>query len=77
MLCTRHKTFFSRRKIPLVKMAVKLLYTKIPNSEKITAAQRTLGKKSNKILATKVITDFLALVLTTYLCSNLLKYLYD
>ena len=40
------------------------LYTNIPNSEGIAATKKTLDKETNKTIATKVITTFLANTLT-------------
>ena len=43
---------------------MKALYTSIPNSEDITAVKRAYDKYQQKTVATKVLTIFLALILT-------------
>ena len=48
----------------LVKMDVKSLYTDIPNSEGIVAVKNVNDNYPKKSIATKVITTFLALILT-------------
>ena len=45
-------------------MDVKALYTSIPNNEGIAAVQRKQDNYTKKTVATKVITTFLALILT-------------
>ena len=48
----------------LVTMDVRSLYTNIPNAEGISAVTRAFDNYSNKTTTTKVITTFLALILT-------------
>ena len=48
----------------LVTMDVRSLYTNIPNAEGISAIKRTFGNYSKKTTSIKVITTFLALILT-------------
>ena len=48
----------------LVTMDVKSLYTSIPNKEGITSAQKKYDRYLKKTIPTKVITTFLALILT-------------
>ena len=48
----------------LVSLDVKALYTRIPNSEGIAAVKRAYDKYQQKTVATKVLTTFLALILT-------------
>ena len=48
----------------LVSLDMKALYTSIPNSECIAAVKRTYDKYQQKTVATKVLTTFLALILT-------------
>ena len=48
----------------LVTMDVRSLYTNIPNAERISAVTRAFDNYSNKTTTTKVITTFLALILT-------------
>ena len=50
----------------LVSLVVKSLYTNIPNAEGIKSVKRSLGKYSKQTASTKVITTFLALILTLY-----------
>ena len=45
-------------------MDVKSIYISIPNSERIAVAKTALDKKSNKTVAMKFITIYLALILT-------------
>ena len=45
-------------------MDVKSLYTNIPNSEGIAAVKNAYDNYPKKLIATKVITTFLALILT-------------
>ena len=45
-------------------MDVRPLYKYIPNAEGISAVQRAFGNYSKKATSTKVITTFLALILT-------------
>ena len=45
-------------------MDVKALYTNIPNNESIAAVKRKHDNYTKKTVATKVITTFLALILT-------------
>ena len=48
----------------LVSVDVKSLYTNIPNVEGIKSVKTSLGKYSKRTVSTKVITTFLALILT-------------
>ena len=48
----------------LVSLDVKALYTSIPNSKGIAAVKRAYDKYQQKTVATKVLTTFLALILT-------------
>ena len=48
----------------LVSLDVKALYTSIPNSEDIAAVKRAHDKYQQKTVAIKVLTTFLALILT-------------
>ena len=48
----------------LISLDVKAVYTSIPNSEGITALKRAYDKYQQKTVATKVLTTFLALILT-------------
>ena len=48
----------------LVSLDVKALYTSIPNSEGIAAVKKAYDKYQQKTVATKVLTTFLALILT-------------
>ena len=48
----------------LLTMDVRSLYTNIPNAEGLSAVKRTFENYSKKITSTKVITMFLALILT-------------
>ena len=48
----------------LVSLDVKALYTSIPNPECIAAVKRAYDKYQQKTIATKVLTTFLALILT-------------
>ena len=48
----------------LVSVDVKSLYTNIPNSEGMKAVKMSLEKYSKRTASTKVITTFLALILT-------------
>ena len=48
----------------LVTMDVKSLYTNIPNNQGIAAVKNAYDKYQNKTVTTKVITTFLALILT-------------
>ena len=48
----------------LVTMDVRSLYTNIPNAEGISAVKRAFDNYSKKTISTKVITTFLALILT-------------
>ena len=48
----------------LVSLHVKALYTSIPNSESIAALKTAYDKYQQKTVATKVLTTFLALILT-------------
>ena len=52
------------KKSYLVTMDVRLLYTNIPNAEGISAVKRAFGNYSKKTTSTKVITTFLALIIT-------------
>ena len=45
-------------------MDVRSLYTNIPNAEGISAVKRAFDNYSKKTTSTKVITTFLALILT-------------
>ena len=45
-------------------MDVRSLYTNIPNAEGLSAVKRAFENYSKKITSTKVITRFLALILT-------------
>ena len=53
-----------RKKSYLLTMDVRSLYTNIPNAEGISAVKRAFGNYSKKTTTTKVITMFLALILT-------------
>ena len=61
-------TISSLLKVPkdaiLVSLDVKALYTSIPNSEGIATVKRAYDKYQQKTVATKVLTTFLALILT-------------
>ena len=48
----------------LVKMEVKSLYTSIPNNEGIASVKTKYDHYPNKAIPTKIITTFLALILT-------------
>ena len=48
----------------LVKMEVKSLYTSIPNNEGIASVKTKYDHYPNKTIPTKIITTFLALILT-------------
>ena len=48
----------------LVAMDVKSLYTSIPNNEEISSVKRIYNHYSKKTIPTKIITIFLALILT-------------
>ena len=48
----------------LVTMDVKLLYTSIPNNEVIASVKNKYDQYPNKTIPTKIITTFLALILT-------------
>ena len=48
----------------LVSLDVKALYTSIPNSDGIAAVKRAYYKHEQKTVASKVLTTFLALILT-------------
>ena len=61
----------------LVSMDVKSLYTNIPNSEGISAVKKSFDNYPKKTIAMKVITTFLALILTlnnfVFNCKNYLQ----
>ena len=48
----------------MVSLDVKSLYTSIPNAQGIKEVKETFDKHTRKNMATKVITTFLALILT-------------
>ena len=52
------------KKSYLVTMDVRSLYKNIPNAEVISAVKRAFGNYINKTTTTKLITTFLALILT-------------
>ena len=53
-------------------MDVKSIYISIPNSERIAVAKTALDKKSNKTVAMKFITIYLALILA-FSCMHFLQ----
>ena len=48
----------------LVSLDIKSLYTSIPNAERIKAVKESFDKNTSKNVVTKVITTFLALIIT-------------